>query len=110
VAHLVRAADNHLEEEGNRRFQQPTTPLQRYRPGLWVRKALQECRETGQEVVVALGHPAFYPRFHFVPAKPLGIRWKFDASEDAFMVLELHEGALAGHTGVVKYQPEFTEA
>jgi len=28
----------------------------------------------------------------------------------AFMLLEFREGALASRTGVVKYQPEFTEA
>jgi putative acetyltransferase len=74
------------------------------------RRALQECRDAGHEIVVVLGHPAYYPRFGFVPAIPLGIRWELETSEGAFMVLELRDGALAGRTGVVRYQPEFTSA
>jgi putative acetyltransferase len=69
---------------------------------------LHECREAGHEVVIVLGHANYYPRFGFVPAKSQGIRWEFDVPDDAFMVMELHEGALAGRGGVVKYQPEFT--
>ncbi len=57
-----------------------------------------------------LGHPKYYPRFGFVPAKPRGISCEFEAPEEAFMVLELWEGALAGRGGIVKFQPEFKEA
>ena len=58
-------------------------------------------------VVVVLGHPHYYPRFGFTPAKPLGIVWEHDASEEAFMVQVLREGALTQTKGVVKYRPEF---
>ena len=58
-------------------------------------------------VVVVLGHPHYYPRFGFVPAKPLGIVWEHDAPDEAFMVKEIQEGALAHTRGVVKYRPEF---
>ena len=37
-----------------------------------------------------------------------GIAWELDAPDDAFMVMELRKGALAGRSGVVRYQPEFT--
>jgi putative acetyltransferase len=56
-----------------------------------------------------MGHPDYYPRFGFTPAKPLGIQCQFDVPDDAFMVLELRENALAGWTGVIKYQPEFSD-
>jgi len=74
-----------------------------------LRGALDECRELEYDAVVVIGHPEFYPRFGFGPAKLKGIRCEFDVPDDAFMVLELREDALAGRTGVVKYQPEFLE-
>ncbi|HUW18359.1 MAG TPA: hypothetical protein VMW16_03575 [Sedimentisphaerales bacterium] len=44
-----------------------------------------------------------------MPAKSKGIRCEFDVPDDAFMVLELRNNALAGRTGVVEYQPEFRD-
>ena len=78
--------------------------------GQLVRAGLEECRNLGHEIVVLVGHPTYYPRFGFVPAKPKGISCEFEAPEEAFMVLELREGALAGRGGVVNFQPEFHEA
>jgi len=60
--------------------------------------------------VVVLGHPDYYPRFGFVPGKPKGIFCEFEAPGEAWMVLELRKGALAGRSGTVKYQPEFEGA
>ncbi len=74
-----------------------------------VRAGLQECKRLGHEIVVALGHPDYYPRFGFIPAKPRGIECEFEVPDEPWMILELHEGALAGRSGVVKYQPEFDE-
>jgi len=75
--------------------------------GQLIRTGLEECRSLGYEVVVVLGHPTYYPRFGFVPAKPKGITCEFEVPEEAFMVLELREGALRGRSGMVKFQPEF---
>ncbi len=72
-----------------------------------VRRGLEECRLAGHEVVFVLGHPNFYPRFGFVPAKQYGIRCEYNVPDDVFMALELRESALTGRTGTVKYQPEF---
>ena len=72
-----------------------------------VEAGLQACRDTNYSVVVVLGHPAYYPRFGFIPSKPHGIVWEHDAPEEAFMVQELQRGALARTRGVVKYRPEF---
>jgi len=71
--------------------------------------ALDKCRQSGYDVVIVLGHPDYYPMFGFTPAKPLGIQCEFDVPDDAFMVLELRENALAKWTGVIKYQPEFRD-
>ena len=75
-----------------------------------VRAALEECRRLAHETVVVLGHPDYYPRFGFVLAKPKGIACEFEVPDEAWMILELQEGALAGRTGTVKFQPEFQEA
>jgi len=71
---------------------------------------LEECRCLGHEIVVVLGHPDYYPRFGFVLAKPKGIDCEFVVPDEAWMLLELKEGALAGRRGTVKFQPEFREA
>jgi predicted N-acetyltransferase YhbS len=65
------------------------------------------CHHTPYGVVVVLGHPHYYPRLGFTPAKPLGIMWEHEVPEEAFMVKEIHKGALAQTRGVVKYRPEF---
>lgn len=73
-----------------------------------VRTGLQNCSDVGHEIVVVVGHPNYYPRFGFTPVKDRGIRWEFDVPDEVFMVMELREGALAGRSGVVRYQPEFS--
>jgi putative acetyltransferase len=72
-----------------------------------VRAGLGECRQIGHELVVVLGHPAYYPRFGFVPASTYGIKSEYDVPDEAFMVLELRQGVFSGQGGTVKYQPEF---
>jgi putative acetyltransferase len=54
-----------------------------------------------------LGHPEYYPRFGFVPASKYGIKCEYDVPDAVFMAIELREGALQGHAGTAKYQPEF---
>ena len=75
-----------------------------------VNAGLEECRRLGQEIVVVLGHPDYYPRFGFILAKQKGIKCEFEVPDEAWMILELTEGILAGRTGTVKFQPEFQEA
>lgn len=70
---------------------------------------LEECRRLGYDAVVVLGHPDYYPRFGFVPAVQYGLKSEYDVADEAFMILELREGALAGCSGTVKYQPEFAQ-
>jgi putative acetyltransferase len=72
-----------------------------------VEAGLTACHHTPYSVVVVFGHPQYYPRFGFTPAKPLGIVWEHDAPDKAFMVQALREGALTQTRGVVKYHPEF---
>ena len=73
-----------------------------------VLQGLEECRRSGGEVVIVLGHPGFYPRFGFSEAKPYGIRFEDEVPDEAFMVAELRPGALSRVHGIVRYEPEFT--
>lgn len=72
-----------------------------------VREGLKECQRIGQEIVVLVGHPEYYPRFGFTPAKLKGLQCEYDIPDNAFMVAELRPGALKRRQGLVKYHPEF---
>ncbi len=74
-----------------------------------VRAGLQECQRIGCDVVVVLGHPEYYPRFGFVPAKQKELSCEWPVPDEAFMVAELKPGALEGRRGLVKYLPEFND-
>ena len=69
--------------------------------------SLEQCRALGHGVVFVLGDPAYYARFGFVPALNFGVHCPFPAPPEAFRVLELRPGALQGHSGTLKYRPEF---
>jgi putative acetyltransferase len=72
-----------------------------------VRAGLAACRTDGHDLVVVVGHPAFYPRFGFVRARPLGITSEPAFPDEAFMLAELTPGALGGRRGIIRYSPEF---
>lgn len=74
-----------------------------------VRAGLDRCRLDGYDAVVVVGHPAYYPRFGFLPARTRGLRCEFAVPDDAFMVLELTPNAVA-KGGTVRYLPEFAMA
>jgi len=74
-----------------------------------VREGLAACRAAGHDVVVVVGHPAYYPRFGFVRARPLGLGSDPSFPDEAFMVAELTPGALGGRRGLVEYGEEFSE-
>jgi putative acetyltransferase len=76
---------------------------------LLVRQGLEACRRLGAGLVVVVGHPEYYPRFGFVPAKAHGLRCEYPVPDEVFMVRELRPGALDGLAGLVKYRPEFAK-
>jgi putative acetyltransferase len=61
-----------------------------------MRSSLERALGLGEELVVLLGHPEYYPRFGFVPASRLGIKPPRPWSDAAFMALELRPGAARG--------------
>jgi len=72
-----------------------------------VRAGLERCKSLGIGAVVVLGHPRYYPRFGFSPAKGLGIVSEYDVPDEAFMVVELQSGCLRGKSGTVRYHAAF---
>jgi putative acetyltransferase len=72
-----------------------------------VRAGLDVCRSQGHGAIVVLGHPTYYPRFGFAPAAGRGLTCEYPSPPEAFMVLELHPGALGQCRGVVRFRPEF---
>lgn len=76
---------------------------------LLVREGLKKSRQLGFRAVVVIGHPDYYPRFGFTPAREKGLELPFDAPSEAFMVHEIVPNALRGVSGTVIYPPEFSE-
>jgi putative acetyltransferase len=75
-----------------------------------VRRGLEESRRLGFRIVIVIGHSEYYPRFCFEPARSKGLETTFPVQDEAFMALELVEGALNGINGMVRFPPEFEEA
>ena len=76
-----------------------------------VEAGLKVLREQGCPFVIVLGYPEYYPRFGFVPASRHGLACQWEGVPDeAFMVLVLDEGVMAGVSGVARYREEFDEA
>ncbi len=72
-----------------------------------VAAGLSACTVQGENVVVVLGHPDYYPRFGFRPAWDFGLYYRAPGPDPAFMVCELEHGALRGRTGEVVYHAAF---
>ncbi|MBU8922225.1 MAG: N-acetyltransferase [Bacteroidales bacterium] len=72
-----------------------------------LRKGIEKCRELGHRIIIVIGHPEFYPRFGFVPARDAGFEVPFDVPDEAFMVTGLVDDALEGVGGMVIFSPPF---
>jgi putative acetyltransferase len=70
-----------------------------------MRAAIEAARNAQADVIVVLGHPAFYPRFGFSAARAAKLKSPF--SGEAFMVLEITPNALGDGDGNVVYPPAF---
>ena len=73
-----------------------------------VRAGLEQSARLGFGAVVVLGHPAYYPRFGFLPSTRFGIGCEYDVPEDVFMVVELQAGFLRGVSGTIRYHAAFS--
>jgi putative acetyltransferase len=54
-----------------------------------VAEALRRAAATDYPLVVVVGHAAYYPRFGFEPAAPLGVEAPFDVPAEAWMAHRL---------------------
>jgi len=70
-----------------------------------IRHGLDWLRAQGEQIVLVLGHPDYYPRFGFSTAKASLIESPFNPS--SFMALELKPNALEGIRGKVRYPDAF---
>jgi putative acetyltransferase len=70
-----------------------------------IRAGLSMAREQGHHIVIVLGEPAYYRRFGFRPELTKHLSAPY--AGEAFMALELLEGALHGVSGDVVYSPPF---
>ena len=71
-----------------------------------VRRGLELARELGEEVVVLVGHPEYYPRFGFEPASGFGLTNPFPGTEEAFFALALRDDVPVP-PGRIVYPKEF---
>jgi putative acetyltransferase len=71
------------------------------------RHGLSECTRLGHRIVICVGHPQFYRRFGFGPARASGLEIPFPAPDEAFLVRALVPDAMKGVTGLVRYPDAF---
>jgi putative acetyltransferase len=72
-----------------------------------IRAGLAALRQAGHRIVIVEGNPAYYLRFGFLDATPLGITCEFNPPPGCFMVQALADGALQGVRGTAHYAEEF---
>lgn len=70
-----------------------------------IRAGLEQLANLGVDAVFVVGHPPYYPRFGFSAA--LAERFSAPFQGEAFMALELIDGALHGESGSVRYPAAF---
>lgn len=72
-----------------------------------VRHSLSQAANLGFSAIVVLGDPAYYSRFGFITAKEKNLSCEYPVPDEAFMVVELQDGALQNCCGTIKYRSEF---
>lgn len=71
-------------------------------------EGLQRTKHLGYGVILLIGHPTYYPKFGFQPARRCGYELtQFKVSDDVFMVCEAIEGQLLASKGELRYPESF---
>jgi putative acetyltransferase len=73
-----------------------------------VREGSRRLQEMRIPFVVVVGHPGFYPRFGFEPARRRGITCEWEVPDDVFMFLNLDTTRTRGMSGQATYRREFS--
>jgi putative acetyltransferase len=76
--------------------------------GALIRAGLDRADREGEPFVIVLGHPSYYPRFGFQPARPLGFEPQWPGADAAFMV-KLLAADRPEWRGPVRYGPAFDD-
>lgn len=71
-------------------------------------EGIERCKALGYPFIFLIGHPEYYPKFGFKPARAYGFDLKqFEVPDDVFMVCELKEGELQKNKGELIYPKSF---
>ncbi|MFF8563392.1 GNAT family N-acetyltransferase [Streptomyces albidoflavus] len=71
-----------------------------------VRAGLDTARSLGENLVLVLGHPEYYPKFGFAPASRWSVHAPFEVPDEALMALTLAPGRPVP-SGVIAYAAPF---
>jgi putative acetyltransferase len=75
-----------------------------------LREGLDAARRLGRRIVLVLGHPDYYPRFGFTPARAQGIEPPWDnIPDDAWMILDLLQNPPLAIRGIARYPAPFDD-
>lgn len=73
-----------------------------------IEEGIRRCRDLGYSAILLIGHPDYYPRFGFEPARKYGLELKqYEVPDDVFMVYEVENGKLLEIKGELKYPESF---
>jgi putative acetyltransferase len=73
-----------------------------------VEAGISAARETDYALIVVVGHPEYYPRFGFGPARAHGLECPWPVPDEAWMALPLLAAAEGGEGGLVVYPPPWS--
>lgn len=74
-----------------------------------IRAGLERAAALGHRAVVLIGHPAYYPRFGFTPARAFGLECPFPVPDEVFLALPLSPASLDGVHGIIVYPAALNE-
>jgi putative acetyltransferase len=73
-----------------------------------IEEGIRRCKALGYGIVMLIGHPSYYPRLGFQPARKHGLELKqFEVSDEVFMVYEVEDGKLEEISGELLYPAAF---
>ncbi|NOU65380.1 GNAT family N-acetyltransferase [Paenibacillus sp. LMG 31461] len=76
--------------------------------GKLIQEGLKRSEALGYDFVFLIGHPTYYPKFGFKPAREHGFNLKqFNVSDNIFMFFELSEGKMKRIKGELRYPNSF---
>lgn len=74
-----------------------------------VKESIEIISEAGYPFITVLGHPEYFPKFGFEPAKKHGLQFQWNVPDNVFMGLILDKERMSNIRGTVYYRPEFSK-